>query len=499
MKDLWKALEEQSSAWNALARQGLADTIWADYVSIRFGRTGDPRALDYLYPYLNNAAKQTRLQAIEVAARVFEGRGPRALDSLDYFTKNPDLFLKDRAVQIVGAAVVGSPDRVLLEVLGPYLDHRNQFVRKLALVALGEAAAGRASEKVLREIQRVAQRPGPREDEVDMAIARVFAGRPTEEVYGLVAKPELEDRINACDEEVAGLLVRDAEDAWYERACKEVFEPWLHAEHKTGWWQDMIRRAGIEGLSTAATRRGMEPLNRMLHLRGGRCTGHAMLHAAQACFMGADPGVHREPLMALAREGDVPAQRIAAVCLGRMMIGAEDEETIALLRELCDARNRAVQAAALMGLGMAARSTCDESLRRLCLERAEVEETAPAAMDCLGMVFLGSGRAEVFEDLHTKVDFFRSRPVRGKRHNRPLAMCYRATGLLYLGTGSIEPVAFLLDVLELPRVSRMLEYHWRAARALVMIEFSAATLGWKFVDADAWDLPDNQWINRPGR
>ena len=78
-------------------------------------------------------------------------------------------------------------------------------------------------------------------------------------------------------------------------------------------------------------------------------------------------------------------------------------------------------------------------------------------------------------------------------------MCYRATGLLYLGTGSIEPVAFLLDVLELPRVSRMLEYHWRAARALVMIEFSAATLGWKFVDADAWDLPDNQWINRPGR
>ena len=99
MKDLWKALEEQSSAWNALARQGLADTIWADYVSIRFGRTGDPRALDYLYPYLNNAAKQTRLQAIEVAARVFEGRGPRALDSLDYFTQYCGHFLSGHSAK----------------------------------------------------------------------------------------------------------------------------------------------------------------------------------------------------------------------------------------------------------------------------------------------------------------------------------------------------------------------------------------------------------------
>jgi hypothetical protein len=500
MKDLWKALEEQSRAWNTLARQGLADAIWADYVSVRFGRTGDPRALDYLYPYLNNADKQTRLQAIEVAARVFEGRGPRALDSLDYFTKNPDLFLRDRAVQIVGAAVVGSLDRVLLEVLGPYLDHRNQFVRKLALVALGKAASGRASKKILEEIQRVAQRPGPREDEVDTAIARVFASRPTEEVYGLVAKPELEDRLadDRIDTEAVAPLVRGADDMWYERACKEVFEPRLHAVHETGWWQDFIRRDGIEGLSTAGTGRGMEPLNRMLHLRVGRCTGHALLHTAQACFIGADPGVHQVPLMALARDGDIPAQRIAAVCLGRLMLGAEDEEAIGLLRELCDSRNRAVQTVALMGLGMAARSSCDESLRRLCLERAGVDETAAAALDCLGMVFLGSGRADVFEDLRAKADFFRARPVRGKRHNRPLAMCYRATGLLYLGTGSLEPVAFLLDVLALPRVSRMLEYHWRAARALVMIEFSAAALGWQFIDADTWYLPDNQWINRPG-
>ena len=71
MKDIWNALEERTQTWQALGRQGLADALWADYVSIRFGRTGNPHALDYLYPYLNHADKGTRLKAIDVAACVF--------------------------------------------------------------------------------------------------------------------------------------------------------------------------------------------------------------------------------------------------------------------------------------------------------------------------------------------------------------------------------------------------------------------------------------------
>ena len=161
MKDMWNALEERTRAWNALGRQGLADAIWEDYVTVRFARTGDLRALEYLYPYLNHAQKKNRLEAVEVAARVFEGRGPKALDHLDYFTKNPDPFLRDRAVRVMGAAVSGSRGDTILEVLAPYLNHRNQFIRKLALVALGKAAAGQASTEVLAEIQRVGRRPVP--------------------------------------------------------------------------------------------------------------------------------------------------------------------------------------------------------------------------------------------------------------------------------------------------------------------------------------------------
>ena len=162
MTDIWNLLEERTRAWNALRRQGLADAIWADYVSLRFGRTGDPRALEYLYPYLNHSDRRVRLQAIDVAARVFEGRGPRSIGGLGYFTQNPDPFLRDRAVQVIGAAVSGSPADTALEVLAPHLNHRNQFIRKLALVALGKATAGQGSSNVLSEIRRVGSAPGPR-------------------------------------------------------------------------------------------------------------------------------------------------------------------------------------------------------------------------------------------------------------------------------------------------------------------------------------------------
>ena len=152
-----------------------------------------------------------------------------------------------------------------------------------------------------------------------------------------------------------------------------------------------------------------------------------------------------------------------------------------MLRQLCDARNKAVRAAALDGLGMAAKSTCDEELRRLCLDRTDDDETAVAALDALGMIYLGSGRADVFEDILKLADLYRSRPVRSKKHCKPLDMCYWATGMLYLGTGSTEPVEFLLDVLALPQVRRMDAYRWSAARALILIEFSEAIVGPKFV------------------
>ena len=478
MKDIWNVLEERTRTWEALGRQGLADTIWADYVSVRFGRTGNPRALEYLYPYLNHAQKQTRLKALGVAARVFEGRGQRAIDDLDYFIKNPDPFLRDRAAQVVGATVTGSGPHIILHVLAPYLNHRNQFVRKRSLVALGKACAGRGNAKVLAEIQRTASEP--LDDESRIAIAEAFAGRPTEEVYALVADPKaIRYSEHAWDEyKVAypvSILVRGASDEWYERACKEIFEPRLHVSEERRYWF-FVQRNGVEALCNAAPGHGMEALGRMLHLRNNRCTLRAIMSSGQKCFAGADPEANRAPLIDLARNGDLQEQRIAAVCLGAMMMGTEDDETIGVLRELCDARNKAVQTAALTGLGMAALSTCNEELRKLCLDRALGGETTSAAILALGTIFLGSGRADVFKDIRTRAEIHRRRPVRGRRHCKPLAVCYWATGLVYLGTGSTEPIEFLLDVLALPRVSRTYQYQWLAAKALVMIEFSESAI-----------------------
>ena len=479
MEDVFNVLEERTRTWHALQRQGLADEIWQDYVSVRFGRTGDPRGLEYLYPYLNHADRGTRLRAIDVAGRVFAGRGPRAVEQLDYFTGNPDLFLRDRAVIVVGSAVAGSPDTVILETLQPYLSHRNQFIRKLALVALGKAAAGQASATVLAEIQRLARMPGPRPDEVDTAIATVFSGHPTEDVYRLAAKPELADRIDTGNEGAVAVLVRGASDEWYERACEEVFEPRLHAREDTvreKWMTAFVWRDGVGALIEASPGRGMSALQRMLHLRHHRCPAHALVHGVGGLFRGADRQANLGALVDLARDGDVPSQRIACRCLGALMDGSADPETMAVLEDLCGAKNKAVQAAALDGLGAVARSSCQEQVRRLCLERAQSGETAAPAIRALGRTFQGSGHAEVFADIRKLADAYRARPVRGKKHCKPLAQCYLATGALHHGTGSTEPVDFLLDAVALPRTRQYGEYRACAAMALVMVEFTEAAL-----------------------
>lgn len=480
MADLWTALEERTRTWDALGRQRLADATWEDYVAIRFGRTGNPRALDYLYPYLNHADKETRLRALAAAARVFEGRGPAALDRLDYFTQNPRAFLRDRAVQVVGAAVTGSPSEVVLQVLAPYLNSPDHFIRKQALIALGRATEGQADSRVLAEIRRVGEQPGPRKDEMQLAAARAFAGQPTEEVWKLVAAAQPVEDIDRDNAYATAVLVRGAGEEWYQRACTEVFAPRLHATPETGWKQGFIGRNGIDALCYAGARRGMEPLEQMLHLRGTRVTGHALLKQAPELFVGAPLEANRGALIELLRTGDVPAQRIAAVCLGRLVLGAEDGAALEALRELCDARNKGVQAAALTGLGMAAVSSCDEGLRQLQRERWDDPETAVAAMRSMGMVFLGSGRADVLEEIRERAQQLRTAPVTSRPHSKPLATCYRAAGLVYLGTGTQEPVEFLLDVLALPE-RRADEYRWAAARGLVMTEFPQSALGWPYI------------------
>ena len=126
-------------------------------------------------------------------------------------------------------------------------------------------------------------------------------------------KPEYVDRINTGNERAASVLIRGASDEWYRRACREAFEPRLGADDGDVWRRQFIHRDGICGLCRAGTRRGMDPLKRMLHVRHGSCEIHAMLRHLRKCFAGADRQINRDPLVELAGTGDVPAQRMAAV------------------------------------------------------------------------------------------------------------------------------------------------------------------------------------------
>ena len=480
MNDIWKNLEEQSRTWDALNRQGLANAIWADYVTVRFSRTGDPRALEYLYPYLSNA--RTRNRAIRVACDVFEGRGTRALDALNYFTRNPDLYLKDRAVNVVAAAVTGSSARVILDTLGPYLDNRSLFIRKQAILALGRAAQGRADDGILAKLQDVGQVTPSRhtQEEIANSIASVYSGSPNDEVYKLVIEstPDLDQ---------AGLLICGADGGWFDRFCEDVLDRKLSTDRLSedrNWHGQvgMRLRDAVEGLAVAGEGRGMAVFDRMLRARHLRCPVHRMLEVAPRCFEGVPHDVCVPELTNLAKTGDVPTQRVASICLGHVTKGRDDADTIGLLSDLCRAKNRAVRTSALRGLALAARSSCDESLRQLCLELTREGETAREAILALGAVFLGSGRRDVFEDVRSLVVSLRSQPVRGTKHSKPLAACYFSAGLIYLGTGSMEPVDFLLDGVPQPMVSYP---QWQpngwglgaAARGLVMTEFPESVLG----------------------
>ncbi len=452
MLDLWTRLAEQTRAWPALERQILADAVWHPYVVARFGRTGDPRALPFLYPYLNRADPQTRHRAIDAAGRVFEGRGPDALGQLDYFTRNTDTFVRDRAVFVVGAALGGHSDAVLLDTLESYLKHKNRFVQHCAITALCRAAAGRASQTLLEAVLDVERYISW---DLEYDVGTLFAGRPTEPAYQIAIGPDADE-----DLEGLGIMLEGASHEWFERGYRECFN-----RHP---------RWGMQGLARAVRGRGMQGLDYLLPLCRDRLTSKGLLVQAPACFAGVVPDAERGSLEELVRSGDVPVQRLAAVCLGRLLAATEDREAVELLRPLLDSRNGSVRAAALEGLGQIAKSSCDESLRKLCLSHVQDAETARAAVETLGRLFEGSGRFDLFEQVRDQAQIWQARPT-GRKQYRPLIECYHAVGRLYQGTGSEEPFDFLLDALA-PSPLQWCAYRAAAARALIHIEFSPRAL-----------------------
>jgi len=483
MRSMWQALEERTRAWDAMRRQGLAEAVWADYVTVRFLGTGDPRALEYLYPYLNDADEGTREKALRVASRVFEGCGAEALGELDYFLRSHRPWLRDRAVRLVGAAMRGATPEAALCVLEPYLTHRNLFIRKQALRALGRALDGRADGAALEALRRTATTPGVQPSELSEAVAVAFSGHPTEETWRMVregaspAGPEGDGH-----EQWLAVLARGAGPEWSERLWVEELQPWL--DELAGKVVRYCTRNGVaqptktccfERRSIAVAwckahpRQGVSAAGRIWPLRAEGTPSHAMMSYLQHVFGGADPLQSRERTMELASGGDAVGQRLAAVCLGRLVSGDGDEETIEFLRDLAERATPAARAGALAGLGMAARATCDDALLPLLLQHAGEPETAGCALRATGMVYLGSGRANVFRRLRELADV-----ARACGSLRALEACYTAVGFLYLGTGSLEPVGFLLEAVDAPRASRVRE---AAARSLVAVEFGEFALG----------------------
>jgi len=480
MRDIWETLSNRTQDWRALDRQSVASSLWSPYVTARFARTGDRRALEFLYPYLSHCDAGSRSAAVGVACSIYQGTGPGVVADLDYFLENKDSFIRDHTVDVVGAAVSGHAQDVVLEQLQPFLHSRNHLVQRRAMTAMCKALEGRPSPEALAQIERVQREARANQEEVDEARARLFSGQPDEEAWAALYRDGT-PWWSGVDQTI-GLLVRGAADAWYERAYRELFEPRLHAEPEVPgprWGAQFMHRSAADGFCTAACSRGAEPLQRLLHLQDSAVPWRAILYRAPDCVVGSDPESSRQALMAMAQSGRLQEQRLAAVCLGRLTMGLEDEEAIALLTELASSRSLDLCSSALVGLGLAARYSCDVNLRELCLQASAVEETARAAIGAMGMIFQASGSFEVFDLLRTRAQELRSRPVKGRRSYRPLAQAYQSAGLVYQGTGSPEPLDFLLDALR-PTPQPWSLYALAAGRALIWIEFPERTLNRAF-------------------
>ena len=86
------------------------------------------------------------------------------------------------------------------------------------------------------------------------------------------------------------------------------------------------------------------------------------------------------------------------------------------------------------------------------------------------MIFRGSGNTEVFDIIHITAKSYKQRS-KGRKHYKPLVECYKAVGLVYQGTGSMEPIDFLTDAVVTSPI-QWCPNRWAAGKALVMIEAS---------------------------
>ena len=144
-----ETLEKLTHAWPQSEREELGRRFGIGWTALRYQGTGSVEGLEFLYPFLNDSDAHVRRRALEAVGTVFQGTGAESLEKLSYITKNRDLLIRDRSSLVVGKALAGESPQVILDVLSPAYNHRNDFIRALGVVALGFAAEGRGHSELL--------------------------------------------------------------------------------------------------------------------------------------------------------------------------------------------------------------------------------------------------------------------------------------------------------------------------------------------------------------
>lgn len=434
-----ETLEKWTQAWPQAEREELGREFGIGWTALRYQGSGSMEGLEFLYPFLNDSNVSVKRRALDAVATIFSGTGVDGLEKLSYVSENRDLFVRDRAVSVIGSALKGEPVDVILDILRPSLTHRNNFIRGQATDALGRAGEGEGWKDLLPIF---AERLTDPDDFVASSAVEglgfAFSGIGDPDAIALleplpsfptVPKVEGEARRSwhfrwrlhqARHDEAAMAIARIGSGSGEEANAIALMLRYLHPEvpQEMGFEGQLIQRKGVWAAAWLLEGSPTQALDAMRFLLERPGAG--------------EPRQTRQ----------IP--RSAAIWSLPTTFRASGREGIEAAGSLLDEDGHASIRTGMLSLGIAARGSCDDDVRAalapyLTDGNGALRDVANIA---LGFAFQGSGDGDVYKLLRTT----NLEESRGASTNYPLSV-----GLLFQGTGDGPASHHLRDLVQTER------------------------------------------------
>jgi HEAT repeat protein len=412
-------LEKITHAWSQSEREELGRRFGIGWTALRYQGTGSVEGLEFLYPFLNDSDAQIRLQALMAAQIIFKGTGIEGLEKLSYITKNRDLFIRDRAVLVIGKTLEGESPEVIIDILKPSYTHKNNFIRGLGSLALGFAGRGKAGKQIFSILEKLIK------DKNNFVAMNAIMGMA--EAFSESGDSKVINILESIDPLPILAIARIGRNSQAENnlvtLIRQNFQPSNISLISPAEKRDsgFIQREAVWGMSWL--------------LRGKAQQAFSEMKSYLSLSKSENPG--RIP-------------RSATIWSLPSTFDNSGKKGIEIAMSMLDKNNRPMLRAGILALGVAARASCDQDILNVLTPYLSSENGAirDVANISVGLVFQKSGHNDVFKLLEsTNID-----DRRGPSTNYPFGV-----GLIYQ-TISDEKIVTNLTKLFKTKRPRLIHY-----------------------------------------